>query len=466
MKKSLLMPFMGFAIWILYSTLALSQVQEDERLHGRINLKLSAGPGGSLSPCLKTQGQYDLRIALDDCTETEGLFAYSKYFLRGGTQKVWARAFIDLSLKAPMERNWVDTQGGDKGLIIGNRNFFAEVGNILGSEEVVWVGNRSYDFEDIWLLDLRILDQHGPGLGINHINVGTGLLGLAFFRVIPKNGGPSQDTFDLRWSAIPLLSGQLKFALLSTRSLSSDSKTGEKKYAPMHGSQFVAIHHWDDEDSENKIFAQIGRGLYGGSDQLPFDQGRGAELNNTGETRDASLFDQNLFSDVRQAMSQSTAWRVGDQFILYPEYLPFSIHTAAIYEKVDFGGLRYQDEAQVFERADMETRAYILKPSWDISSRQSLALSHSAVLIHNGLGYKRRLLDGKQADSRAPIDRRLQRNEVAYIVRPLGWGGGTEAKFYAAYNQWNPEIRRDVSSGPLQQKNSGWTGGITMSLWW
>ncbi|HYX36412.1 MAG TPA: carbohydrate porin [Oligoflexus sp.] len=443
-----------------------AQVQEDGKLHGRVNINLGLGPGGSLSPCLRTQGDQDLQIARDDCAETEGVLAWSKYFMRGGTQQIWARALIDLTLRVPMERGWADTTGGNSGLVLGNRNFFAEVGNFWGSKEVVWVGNRSYDYEDLWTLDLRILDQHGPGLGMNNIDLGWGTLGLAFFRVNSKNGGPSQDTLDLRWDRLPLFGGLLKFALLQTRTLSTDSKTGAKKYAPMTGTQLALIHRWDDEDSENKFFMQAGQGLYGGNDLVPFDQGRGSEFNNTGEERDPIWLDATLYHEERQALKRSRAYRIGNQYLLYPEFLPFSLHTAALYERVEFGGLHYEDEGLIFDRPRMETRAWILRPMWDITTRQSLALSHAAVLIQNGLGYHRRLLDGTLSESRKPVDRSLRRSEIAYIVRPLGWGGGTEAKLYAAYNEWNPETRRDVSRGPLQNKTHGWTGGLTMSLWW
>lgn len=463
--NTLLRILSGWTFFFLMWPVA-AQVQEDGKLHGRVNINLGVGPGGSLGPCLKTQGDQDLQIARDDCAETEGVLAWSKYFIRGGTQQIWARAFIDLTFKAPMERGWVDTTQGESGLILGNRNFFAEVGNFWGGKEVIWVGNRSYDYEDMWVLDLRILDQHGPGLGLGNIDLGLGYLGTAFFRVTSKNGGPSQDTIDLRWDRVPLFGGLLKVALLQTRTLSTDSKTGAKRFAPMTGSQLALIHRVEDEDSENKFFVQAGQGLFGGNDLVPFDQGRGVEFNNTGEERDPAWLESTLYHAERDAMKRSKAWRVGNQYLLYPEFLPFSLHTALLYESVEFGGLHYVDEAVIYDRPRMETQAWMLRPIWDMTTRQSIALSHGAVLIKNGLGYRRRLLDGTVTESRKPVDRSLRRSEVAYIVRPLGWGGGTEAKFYAAYNEWNPETRRDVSRGPLQNKSQGWTGGVTMSLWW
>ncbi len=443
-----------------------AQVQEDGKLHGRVTINLGLGPGGSLGPCLRTQGDQDLQIARDDCAETEGVFAWSKYFIRGGTQQIWARAFIDLTFRAPMERGWVDTTQGTNGLVLGNRNFYAEVGNFWGGQEIVWVGNRSYDYEDLWVLDLRILDQHGPGLGLGNIDLGLGSFAAAFFRVNSKNGGPSQDTIDLRWDRVPLWGGLLKVALLQTRTLSTDSKTGAKRFAPMSGSQLALIHRLEDEDSENKFFVQAGQGLYGGNDLVPFDQGRGAEFNNTGEERDPAWLESTLYQAEREAIKRSQALRVGNQYLLYPEFLPFSLQLAALYERVDFGGLHYVEEGVIYDRPRMETRAWMLRPIWDITARQSLALSHGAVIIHNGLGHRRRLLDNTVTESREPVDRSLRRSEFAYIVRPLGWGGGTETKFHVAYNEWNPETRRDVSRGPLQNKSQGWTGGITMSLWW
>jgi hypothetical protein len=463
--KFFLRLLLGWTLLVSIGPLA-AQVQEDGKLHGRMTINLGLGPGGSLGPCLRPHGDQDLQIARDDCAETEGVLAWSKYFIRGGTQQIWARAFIDLTIRAPMERGWVDTTQGTSGLILGNRNFFAEVGNFWGGKEVVWVGNRSYDYEDLWVLDLRILDQHGPGLGLGNFDLGLGYLGTAFFRVNSRNGGPSQDTIDIRWDRVPLFGGTLKVALLQTRTLSTDSKTGAKKFVPMTGTQLALIHKIEDEDSENKFFVQAGRGLFGGNDLVPFDQGRGSEFNNTGEERDPAWLDSTIHREEREAIKKSQAYRVGNQFILYPEFVPFSLQAALLYEKVEFGGLHYVDEGIIYDRPPMETRAWMLRPIWDISARQSFALSHGAVLMENGLGYRRRLPDGTVTESRKPVDRSLRRSEIAYIVRPLGWGGGTETKFYAAFNEWNPEIRRDVTRGPLQNKTQGWTGGVTMSLWW
>ncbi len=458
--------FVGATLLGLSSTLLGQGILEDTAFHGRFHLGLAYGPSRTLGSCLRVQSELDFDVAQDDCGLAEGVFLLDRYFLRSIGNQVWAHAVIDLRLQTNMLRSWSDTYGtGADALSWSNRNFYVEAGRVLGLGETLWIGNRSYDHEDLWLLDLRLLDQHGPGFGIGDLKVPGGSLGLAFFRVVSRKGGPTQDTLDLRLSKIPLFEGEGKFALISTTTGETDAFSGERIYERMRGWQSAFIYKWEDENLIHRWALQYGQGLYGGIDQTEFSKGRGIALNETGEDRDATYLLKDSPADEREAVRRSHAWRVADQLDYTPLDSRWSLHGGFAYEQVSFGGLRFQKDTTYYRRGDMQTLAWVLRPSYDINDLYGIDLQHADVLIKQGLGYKHKTPDSVEQDSREPVDRHLRRTSLGFVLRPLGWGYA-ELRSYLAYNAWNREITYDITDGAFQGKTSGLTAGVTFQIWW
>lgn len=443
-------------------------VIEDTSFHGRFTLGLAYGASRTLASCLRLETDTDFDIARDDCGLAEGVFLFAKDFFRSVGNQVWARGVIDLHLRTNMQRNWSDTEGtGDEALVLTNRNFYAETGNYFGAGERLWVGNRSYDYEDLWLLDLRLLDQHGPGFGIQDIPSpwGWGSLGFAFFRVSSRLGGPAQDTLDLRLAKIPLLEGYGKLALIATQTGRTDARSGEKKFEAMQGLQTAFIYQWESESLIHKWAVQYGTGLYGGNDLMAYSEGRGIALNETGEDRDPVTLTEGLFEEERDALRDSSSLRIADQLDLVPEGSRWSLRLGVAFESVDFGGLRYEKDGTLYQRGDLQTLAWALRPAYDFSETYGLDLAWNAIDIEKGLGYKRRDEAGNEQTSREPVDRRLERISVGFLVRPLSWGFA-EFRTYVAHNKWNRAIQRDVNRGARRDATESISGGLTMNMWW
>ena len=465
--------FSPVLIWLwLVSALCVTPcfgqgVIESNSFHGRFSLGLAYGPSRTLAPCLRLQSDSDLDIARDDCGFAEGVIVYGREFFRSVGNQVWARGVVDLHLKTNMQRTWSDTQGsGDDALVLSNRNFYTETGNFLQHGEVIWFGNRSYDYEDLWLLDLRLLDQHGPGLGVQKIKLGIGEGGVAFFRVSSRLGGPAQDTLDLRWSGLPLFEGLGKLVFITTQTGSVDAKSGEKKYEAMSGWQTGFIYTWEDENLIHKWAVQYGKGLYGGSDTTSFNEGRGVALNDTGEERDPTYLMSDTHVEERLAMKKSHSFRLADQLDVVPIESPWSLHVGAAYEQVDFGGLRYEKDAAFYRRGDMRTFTYALRPAYDLSTTYGFDVSLQNVRIDQGYGYRHRDPEtGVEQLNRDPVDRRLQRLSLGFIIRPLAYGYA-ELRSYLAHSRWNDAVKRDITQGAFRTRSEGITGGLTLNIWW
>lgn len=441
-------------------------VIEDTRFHGRFTLGFAYGASRTLASCLRLQTETDFDIARDDCGLAEGVFLFAKDFFRSVGDQVWARGVIDVHVRTNMQRNWSDTEAeGEEGLELSNRNFYAETGNYFGQGERLWVGNRSYDYEDLWLLDLRLLDQHGPGFGVQDIPTPIGGLGLAFFRVASRLGGPAQDTLDLRLARIPLFEGYGKFVLIGTQTGRADARSGEKKFVSMQGVQTGFIYQWESESLIHKWAVQYGTGLYGGNDLVAYTEGRGIALNETGEDRDPVTLTQGLFEQERAAMRRSSSFRVADQLELLPEESRWSLRLAAAFESVDFGGLRYEKEGAFYRRGDMQTVAWAARPAYDISETYGVDIAWNTVAISRGVGFKHRDAAGNEQTTREPVDRRLERVSIGFLVRPLSWGFA-EFRPYVAHNRWNRAIQRDINRGPAREANEAISGGLTMNMWW
>lgn len=449
------------------SALFAQGVIEDSSFHGRFSLGLAYGPARTLAPCLRLQGEDDLDIARDDCGLAEGVFVFAREFFRSVGNQVWARGVIDMHVRTNMQRNWSDSEGNEPdALELSNRNFYAETGNFLQMGEVLWFGNRSYDYEDLWLLDLRLLDQHGPGFGIERYKLKLGQVGLAFFRVSSRLGGPAQDTFDFRWSHIPLLEGLGKLVLMSTQTGSVDAKSGAKKFVPMQGLQAAFVYRWEDERWIHKWSVQYGQGLYGGHDTTDFSKGRGIALNDTGEERDPLYLNADLYQEEREAMKKSHAFRLADQLDFVPADSPWSLYLGAAFEQVNFGGLRYEKDGIFYKRGDLRTLTYAIRPVYDLSETYGIDVDFHQLTIDQGLGYKHKDQEtGVEQTHRQPVDRRLSRLSLGFLIRPLAWGYA-EFRSYVAYNQWNRSISRDITQGAFRNQSEGITGGLTLNMWW
>jgi hypothetical protein len=134
-------------------------------------------------------------------------------------------------------------------------------------------------------------------------------------------------------------------------------------------------------------------------------------------------------------------------------------------EGVDFGGLRYEKDGVIFKRGDMRTVALAARPVYDFSETYGLDIAWNSVQVKKGPGFKHRDPEGNEQTGREPVDRRLERVSLGFLVRPLSWGFA-EFRTYVAYNRWNREIQREITKGASQDATEGINGGLTMNMWW
>jgi maltoporin len=460
-RLALLLPLM---VGLIADTRAFG-AKDGWQVHGRQTLSLAYSKGRTNAECFRLQDEDQYNLGELDCGRAETYLYLSRYVVPQRGSDKWVRAVFDVLLSAPVYRNWADTsQSEDEGLVIKNSNLYLEASQVLGDGKL-WVGNRRYLYEDLWLTDTRILDAHGPGLGLYDIDIGLGSLAVAMFRITSEKGGPVQDTLDIRWRHVPTDIGDWSLALLATQTGATDAKSGSKDYTKMNGWQAVAIHQAAKGDLEIKSFLQYGRGLFGAADNKPFYNGTGSLLQEFGSERDPNLLDEDTHHDERQALKDSFTWRLGSQWLWLPKDAPWSLFGGLTYAVSDFGGLRYQVDDDLFKRGDMTTLVYTIRPQYDFSDIWGLEWEYNSLTIDEGLGLEHQSRNGTIRNNQAPVDRRLERWSMAVNYRPLGWGS-PEIKLFYSQSRWNPEISRDVSDELFEFTRRGYAAGVLTQFWW
>ncbi len=380
---------------------------------------------------------------------------YTQTYLRSPELgAAWVRLDANLSLSFDGERR--PGYGQSK---VGNSNLFIEAGNIIGADALIWAGKRFYKQEYLWVINMNIVTEDAPGFGVYNIDLGSyGRLAAAAFHSVSNQASPLQTSLDLRIEEIPIGKGRLQIIDVFTETGEADARTGEARYAPMKGNKLAAIYRAWNPDSSHQTAIVYGKGLFGGMDSEEYEQG--SLIDSSGAWRNYSVFVDGASPEIRSAVLKSSTIRAGYQFSYYPSGGDWNHNFAAGFQKVQFGGLRFQDEESYYERPDMDTYASVLRSAYNLSSTFAIEPSFAYLKVFNGLGYKHRSAGGTVQESLLPVDQRLSNLALSFNLRPVGrWQ--QNFSFYLGRSWWNSEIRRDISQGNFPNRTSGFYAGIS-----
>jgi hypothetical protein len=368
----------------------------------------------------------------------------------------WVRADLDLKLTFQGER-----QADLEEFRIANSNMFLEVGQALPREALIWFGKRSYHWEELWVIKMNIASQEGPGAGIYNLNINNWFkFGLAYFFVTPSSEGqgPAQTAWDIRFTDIPLLNGRLNWINVLSSTGAQDARTGERRYASLDGFKTALIHNYWLPDGENKLAILWGQGLFGGSDDRDLDQGTWIQAN--GAWRNSRFLEIARDPSLREALKQSYTLRIGEQLSFWPQEKPWSLSMGVGYQLVHFGGLRFAENDELYERPDMRSFVVAVKPEYRFDANHIMEISLGHLNVDNGLGYWHRLADGSYQESIRPVDQRMTNLTLRLNYRPTGaWQ--QQFSVFGGHSWWNDEMRRDISDGLYPERTSGLYFGVS-----
>lgn len=444
-------------------------------LAGLLTLSLLAPAAGAQE--FKSYWKFSLNLGFNEARSTCRSFEHPRQSGvwvggNGSCQGAWSDLYTQTYLRSPelgaawvrLDANLFLTFDGERrpqagGAKVGNSQLFIEAGNVIGRDALIWAGKRYYKQEYLWVINMNIVTEDAPGFGIYNIDFGEGgKLAAAVFRSLSNQEGPLQTSIDTRLEDISLGRGRLHLIHVFSETGRADARSGESRYAPLQGNKLAAIYRLWNPDSSHETAMVLGQGLFGGTDSEEYEQG--TLIDSSGAWRNYTVFAEGADPETRRALLKSATVRAGYQFSYYPSGGDWSHNFALGFQKVSFGGLRFQEAERYYERADMDTYAGVLRTAYHFSSTFALEPSFAYLRVFNGLGYKHREASGSIQESLRPVDQRLSNVSLSFNLRPVGrWQ--QNFSLYVGQSFWNQEIRRDISQGRFPQRSSGFYAGIS-----
>ncbi len=431
---------------------------EDFRAYTKFGLNIGFNEAGT--SCRNLDNPKNSGVWLGSQGSCQGAWSeiYTQLYLRNPTHSgAWVRLDSDYSLS-------LEAAGrpSERPLKVGNRNLFAEVGQFLARDALLWMGKRSYKYENLWVLGMNIANQEAPGFGVYNIEVPQGKVGLAWFHTVSNQASPMQTALDLRYEDIKLGEGKLSLLGIYSETGPTDARTGKERFEPLQGYKLALLYKVWMPSLSHQAALLWGKGLFGGMDSKDSEQG--PLIDSNGAWRNYTVFVQGAAPDLYQAVQRSTTFRWGHQLSYNPNGSDWSWNAGLGYQDVNFGGLRFVQDNLIYKRPRMKTIAAVVKPNYSLRSNLEVETTLSYLKVINGLGYRHKAADsGTVQDSLAPVDQRLSGLLVSLNLKPLGrWQ--QKWSTYLGYSSWNDAIRRDIGRGNYPDRTSGLYAGVS-SYW-
>ncbi|WP_148864505.1 maltoporin [Marinobacter fonticola] len=179
---------------------------------------IGSSAGGGDQACFKAEGA-GAKYRLGNECETYAELQFGDEVFREGDTSFYVDSMIAYVTK---QRNDYE-EVGDEDNEIAVRQFNVQGTNVIESlpGSMLWIGKRYYQRHDVHINDFFYWDVSGPGAGLQDIDVGAGLLHVAWTRSSNDEQGDdveidddalatvTNDILDVRWTDIPVNPGGL-----------------------------------------------------------------------------------------------------------------------------------------------------------------------------------------------------------------------------------------------------------------
>lgn len=436
--------------------------------HGYFRTGIGASRGGTDQACYQAPGaSYKFRLGNECDTYFELNLAHDlRAEQKTATTDTYYRLNATWAFKTDGDRDWeatsVSQNPDDKSVTNGElttalRELYAQANNVFAPGVSAWVGKRFYRRHDVHILDFYYIGTAGPGAGVENIDLGLGKLHLAVLRNTPSQEaadiGPVQTNIDVRLSDIATPGhGTLQPIFIYGSAGERDNKTGDKTYEAVSGWQLSLLHNQPKLlGGDNTFVLQYGRGLFGGH-----AESRSSMLDSFGGWGSQNVAKGD--SETKKALDDSSTLRLIDQMVISPSS-SLSAAFVAVFESVDFGGAKTDDDATPVKSKVQTTLG--TRPVVHLTDNLDLALEYGWTNVGAGIA-SRDEATGKTIYQ----DADLHKVTVAPQISPAGFWGRPQLRLFATYATWNEDAKGHIGESVYRNDTTGFSTGAQVEAWW
>lgn len=344
-------------------------------------------------------------------------------------------------------QSYDDGKGGkglDQEFSLALREAFVQGIGILGQAKP-WIGKRYYRRQDIHMLDYYLINNSGPGFGVEEIDLGFAHLQAAVTRntASSHDDTPAQVNPDLRLTDIRVGGGAVDVLAIAGNAGNRGHATGTTSWEAQNGLQLGVIHKMAFSSGQNRVTLQYGQGLFGGD-----GASRSILLDNFGA--DGSRAIKAGDTQTASARQSSSSLRVAEEYVgsLSGQ---LSSAFALLYQSTDFGG--YQ-EGGVKAPGKSELMVGV-RPAWQFTPYWALAGEYGYTQVSKALK-----VDGQYQDATLhKVTLAPELTAAGYLTRP-------QLRLFATYATWNKESTGQTGGAVYNQGTTGFSTGAQFEAWW
>ena len=417
---------------------------KDFEYHGYMRSGIGMSRGGGEQDCFQAPGS-SAKFRLGNECETYIEASFKKIHGQFSTN-------LNLALVSAAAKDWestdaktsVDASGAtkvDQDLTLALREAWVQADKaLLGASP--WVGKRFWRRQDIHILDFYLLNNSGPGAGLDGLALGPGQLHTAITRGHAGNDTPAQSNLDLRWEWSGPLA--LEFVLIHGQTGQRGAKTAAKVWEKLSGTQVAAIATQSGGGAMNRATLQVGTGLFG-ADATSRSSTMGNFHGGVGVAKGDS--------DAADARTKSRTTRLALERVATIDKT-WSYATVLMWQNLDFGGAK---SAGKDVPALTEIQAG-LRPVYHFSETAALAAEYGLTSVSNAW------IDAASGDGK---NASLHKLTVApQITAASGFWSRPQLRLFGTWAQWNDDAKGKIAANSYGSATSGFSTGAQLEAWW
>ncbi len=420
----------------------------DFEYHGYMRSGIGASRGGVEMQCFSAPGA-SAKFRLGNECETYIEVSFKKNHGDGPTR---FSTNLNLALVSAAAKDWESTSVNvstdangttsfEQDLTLALREAWVQADKALFGASP-WVGKRFWRRQDIHILDFYLLNNSGPGAGLDGLSVGPGLLHAAITRGHAGNDTPAQSNLDLRWE----LAGPLAFEFVVIHGQTGErgAQSASKSWEKLAGTQVAAVATQAEGGAMNRATVQFGTGLFGGdpaaraSTMGNFHGGVGIAAGDT-TSADARQKSRTVRLALERVATIDKAW---------------SYATVLLWQNVDFGGAQ---SAGKDVPALTEIQAG-LRPVYHFNETAALAAEYGLTSVSNAW-IDSATGNGKNAS--------LHKLTIApQVTAASGFWARPQLRLFGTWAQWNEDSKGKIAKSVYGDSTSGFSTGAQLEAWW